>query len=865
MTSTPAADCSTTVFDGLDTLRFVSVPEFAIRHGVRPETLPRSIRIILEAALRAHAIGLTGEELPLNILRGRAGDNTLAFPVGRVLLQDAAGLPLLADLAALRDAVVRVGLPADIVRPCVPVAMVVDHSVLSHHYGTPTALTKNMDVEFEQNAERYAFVKWAQQAFSGLTVVPPGNGIVHQVHLERLAEVVTVRDGWVFCDTVIGTDSHTPMVNGLGVLGWGVGGIEAEAALLGDLQDLSRPEVIGVELVGSAGIGTLAADIALTLTQRLRSENVVGAFLEFFGEGLDHLSVADRCTISNMAPEYGATLALFPTDDDVLEWLADRGQARSAIEAIRSHLSRQGLFGRGQPEQIAYDRRIRIDLSDVVPCVAGPTRPDQRIPLTALATTVPKAGGAFDGKVVLAAVTSCTNTANPASMITAGLLARNARKFGLEVDEHIKTVFAPGSRVVSSYLSDLGLLKPLAELGFTVAAYGCAVCVGNTGGLASGIEALLSAESGQAVAVLSGNRNFEARIHPAVRAAYLMNPALVIAFALAGRIDVDFLSEPLARDPQGTPILLADLWPSVEEVQALVKNASGKQAELVRPPQWEDLPARGGAQFPWNPSSTYFVPPPFFDVPAKSALVDVAGARPLLALGDAVTTDHISPVGRIGRQSAAAQYLRSLGIPDRDFNTYAARRANHDVMVRGTFENERLKNLLLDGSEGAYTRHMPTGQIDRIFTVAEQYRAEGVPLVIVAGAQYGSGSARDWAAKGTALLGVRAVIGASFERIHRSNLVRLGVLPIQLLDTADAHQLGARLRGATDAFIDVKFSGEPAGPRPACTVFLRIAERVEAYEATARIDTKAELALLGAGDLFRASLARYERDGKFGT
>ncbi|MDT3684933.1 MAG: aconitate hydratase AcnA [Pseudorhodoplanes sp.] len=857
MTTAQVTGRSTASFETLGTARIVSVPEFSIKHGIRPETLPRSIRIILEAALRASATGLAAKELPLGILRGRAGDSTIAFPVGRVLLQDAAGLPLLADLAAFRDAVVRAGLPADTVRPRVPVAMVVDHSVQSHHYGSSAAFEKNLAAEFEQNAERYVFVKWAQQAFPGLTVVPPGNGIVHQVHLESLAEIVSVRDGWVFCDTVIGTDSHTPMVNGLGVLGWGVGGIEAEAALLGDLQDLSRPEVIGVELHGSPGPGTLAADIALTLTQRLRAENVVGAFLEFFGDGLDHLSVADRCTIANMAPEYGATLALFPTDEDVLQWLADRGRPRSAIELIRTYLSSQGLFGRGQPELIEYDRRICIDLSDVVPCVAGPTRPDERVSLSELATTVPKTGGVFDARVLLAAITSCTNTANPESMITAGLLALNARKLGLTVDRQIKTVLAPGSRAVSGYLADVGLLEPLAELGFVVAAYGCAVCVGNSGGLAPGLEERLARDGGQAIAVLSGNRNFEARIHPAIRSAYLMNPALVVAFALAGRVDIDLLKDPLARTAQGADIYLADLWPSSEQVKALARKAGGRQAELVSPAAWKNLPACRGAQFPWSSSSTYFVPPPFFEAPADSALVDVVAARPLLVLGDAVTTDHISPVGKIGSKSVAADYLRELGVHEKDFNTYAARRANHHVMVRGTFANERLKNLLLDGKEGSFTLHQPSGQIDRIFTVAERYRGESVPLVIVAGERYGTGSARDWAAKGTALLGVRAVIAASFERIHRSNLVRLGVLPVQLSASADARRLGEQLRGCTDAQIDIKFRGEPVRPHPRCGVYLRVAGKVENYDAVVRIDTAAELDLLKAGDLFRFSIARW--------
>jgi len=833
--------------------RFVSVPAFLAKLAIDPETFPRSIRIIIESALRTWATDPAQRSLPFDIVKSATGRDTLAFPIGRVLLQDAAGIPLLVDLAAMRDAVVEAGKAPDRIRPRIPVAMVIDHSIQSHHYGTPDAYHQNLEEEFASNSERYAFVKWAQQAFPGLTVVPPGNGIVHQVHMESLAEIVSARDGWIFCDTVIGTDSHTTMINGLGVLGWGVGGIEAEAALLGEFVDMARPEVVGVEITGRPAEKVLAADIALTLTKFLRSENVVGCFLEFFGDGLDHLSVEDRCTIANMAPEYGATLALFPTDDDVMQWLGQHGRAEMQVAAIRAHLERQGLFGR-QAERIFFDRKIVFNLSDVVPCVAGPTQPDQTVPLVGLKGAVPARNTKLDGRVVLAAITSCTNTANPASVITAGLLARSACAAGLSVDKSIKTVFAPGSRAVFNYLSELDLLKPLEQLGFAISAYGCAVCVGNSGRLAAGVEEEIHATHSQAVAVLSGNRNFEARIHPAIRSAYLMNPVLVVAFALAGRISIDFLNEPIGQTREGEAVFLADLWPPASDIDRAVRAVKSRPTEVIHPKQWSELPVEGGQTFAWNATSTYFVRPPFFEPSLSRNGLDIRGARPLLVLGDGVTTDHISPVGRIDPGSAAAHYLNDFGVMNHDLNTYAARRGNHHVMVRGTFSNARLRNLLVSTTEGAWTRHLPSGRIDRIHEVAECYKVEGRPTIVVAGARYGSGSARDWAAKGTALLGVRAVVAKSFERIHRSNLVRLGVLPIQIPQMHDEAEILRLLCESSDVEIDIEMGRSVV--RPECSMVVKSADGVARIQCVALIDTPAERRILEFGDLFKSSMAK---------
>ena len=850
-------DCDTNALrvevPGVGSVAYVSVPDFARRHGVDPESLPRCIRIMLEGSLRAAGLGLVNANASLTVMHR---DGAMAFPIGRVLLQDAAGLPLLADLAALRDAVAYAGGDPLTIQPKIPVALVIDHTVQTDHYGTHDALSGNMALEFARNAERYAFVRWAEQAFAGLLVVPPGNGIVHQVHLERLAEVVSVRDGWIFCDTVIGTDSHTTMVNGLGVLGWGVGGIEAESALLGDLQDLAAPEVVGVELIGIPSAGTQAADLALTLTQWLRAENVVGAFLEFHGNGLDHLSVADRCTIANMAPEYGATLALFPTDQKVLDYLLATGRTAASVEIVRAHLMRQGLFGGGQPERIHYDRRLRFDLASVEPCVAGPSRPEQRVTLASLPQTLERTGRELDFRVVLAAITSCTNTANPEAMVTAGLLARKARARGLSVDPCVKTVLAPGSRAVTDYLYSLGLLKALEELGFHVAAYGCAVCVGNSGPLLSEVETALATRGGNAVAVLSGNRNFEARVHPALRSAYLMSPALVVAFALAGRVDIDLTCNPIARTRDGELVFLSDIWPDPDEVTAALGAITVGSNEWVRPPDWERLPAPVGNRFAWEAASTYFIRPPFFDAPSRSTIADIEKARPLVVLGDSVTTDHISPVGPIPAQSTAATYLTRLGVPLKQINTYAARRGNHHVMMHGTFANLRLKNLLLEGREGPFTRHMPSGEVASIFDVAARYRDEFVPLVVVAGQRYGTGSARDWAAKGTALLGVRALIAGSFERIHRSNLVRLGVLPVELSMSEDAEDLIKRLRQADNAYIDISLDSGARNPRPPCQVRVTANGDSAIYEASIRVDTERELSLLEDGDLYRHALKK---------
>ena len=826
----------------------VDLAGFGARHGVDLATLPRSLRIMLEAALRACADGRLTEDVVVGMLPG--GSDVLAFPISRVILQDAAGLPLLVDLAALRDAVHACGLDAEAVRPQVPVALVIDHSVEADLYGSPDALDGNTAAEFVRNAERYSFVKWAQQAFPGLTVVPPGNGIVHQVHLEQIAEIVSVRDGWILCDSVIGTDSHTTMVNGLGMLGWGVGGIEAEAALLGDPQDLARPEFVEVELFGQVPTGSLAADVALLLTERLRAEAVVGAFLEFSGAGLDGLSVADRCTIANMAPEYGASLALFPTDEPVLGYLLETGRSAETVALIRDHLQRQGLFGREATARARYDRTIRIDLGGADPCVAGPSRPDQRMLLPAIPASLAPRTKPLDGQIALAAITSCTNTANPAAVITAALLARNAVARGLQVQPDIKTVFAPGSRRVTHYLEKLDLLRPLEELGFAVAAYGCAVCVGNTGRLAPPMEDRIARGEGQAVAVLSGNRNFEGRVHPSLRAAYLMSPPLVVAYALAGHVRLDLSSDVIGRGKDGEDVFLRDIWPNPEDVGDALARLAGAPGVLVRPEAWDLLPVSRGPRFAWSETSSYFVKPPFFARPLESAVRPIHGARPLLVLGDAITTDHISPVGPIAPGSPAARYLTQAGVRPAEWNSYAARRGNHHIMARGTFANIRLRNLLVD-AEGPETRHLPSGDIASVFETADRYAREDTPLVILAGARYGSGSARDWAAKGTALLGVRAVVAASFERIHRSNLVRLGVLPVEL-DPVDGHETFLQAGfAAADLRVDILFDPDHVSVRAPCEVVVTSPQAQLRMKARLRIDTPTELALLRSGDLFR--------------
>jgi aconitate hydratase len=827
---------------------WLSVEAFATARGVEAARLPRSVKVLLEAALGGVESGRTNPsdcDQILNWQRGTAGQAEWRFPIGRVLLQDASGLPLLADLAALRDAVGSKGSDPGAIELKIPATLVFDHSVETDHWGTADALRRNMAEEFSRNRERHEFARWAEQAFTGLKLIPPGNGIVHQVHLEKIAEVVSRRGGTVKCDTVVGTDSHTTMVNGLGVLGWGVGGIEAQAALLGRALSIASPEIIGVELLGRPSGDIAATDLALALTARLRREGVVGAFLEFYGPGVRTLGVADRCTIANMAPEYGATQALFPVDEAVISYLSNHGRSARHLQMVRSHLGRQGLFG-DQGALCLYDRTIRFDLSQVAATVAGPSRPDQELSLGAAAHSLRQSfpTARLDGRVVLAAITSCTNTANLESMAAAGILARKAVAAGLVPPRWVKTVFAPGSRATAAALRQMGLLVPLAKLGFHIAAYGCGPCVGNTGSLAPDVESELS-DGAVAAAVLSGNRNFEGRIHPSIRAAYLMSPALVLAYALAGRMDLDLTSTWI-----GGRALLAELWPSSAEIEsALGKVRYARAREDESQTRWSSIAAPAGPQFLWAAGSTHFVKPPFLATQAGNRLSSIIRAPPLLLLGDAVTTDHISPVGAIPRDSAAGRHLAAAGVAIGDLGTYASRRVNHEVMLRGTFANPRLVNRLV-AAGGPITRHMASGRVASVHEVARGYREEGRDTVVLAGWNYGTGSARDWAAKGTALLGVRAVLARSFERIHRGNLVALGVLPIEVQSPENPW---SAIGPATQVSVSISLSPD-AAPNSPVGVQLAVDGRIEALDARLRISTLSERDQLRVGTLFHRCL-----------
>ncbi len=797
--------------------------------------LPVTVRIWLEALLRnAGGAHVTADDVVA--LAGWTGQpgatRELPFLPARVLLQDFTGVPLIVDLAAIRAAVVRAG--GDPVRadPGVPADLVVDHSVQVDAYGSAAAYGINLDREYERNSERYALLRWAQQAFRGFRVVPPGMGIVHQVNLEHLARVVQVRDNpagpIALPDTVVGTDSHTTMVNGLGVLGFGVGGIEAEAVLLGQPLALTMPQVVGVRLHGQLGPGVTATDLVLRVTEWLRGHGVVGRFVEFCGSGLSSLTVADRATLANMAPEYGATAALFPVDDAVLAYLRLTGREPELVELVERYAKEQGLFRTNESPIPEFSELLELDLPGVEPSVAGPRRPQDRVPLSQGAQSFRSAfsisgsvrpagpGGAAevaDGSVVIAAITSCTNTSNPSVMVAAGLLAQNAAARGLHPPAHVKTSLAPGSRVVTDYLEEAGLLDPLGELGFQVVGYGCTTCIGNSGPLPEPVAAAVDARDLTVAAVLSGNRNFEGRIHRAVRAAYLASPPLVVAYALAGTVLTDLTRDPLGTDREGRPVYLADLWPSAEDVRSAVERAVQARffaREYDRifegDAHWQSMAAPTGPLFAWDPASTYVREPPFLQVGRQAAPVaDIEAARVLALLGDSVTTDHISPAGSIPATGPAGTWLQDHDVAERDFNSFGARRGNHEVMVRGTFANIRLRNRLADGREGGYTVHLPDGAPGTIYEVAARYQAEGTPLLVVAGKEYGTGSSRDWAAKGAQLLGVRAVLAESFERIHRSNLVGMGILPIQFRpgDTAEGLGLSGReaysLRGLTTA------------------------------------------------------------------
>jgi len=863
--------------------QYHSLPALAAAGLPNIARLPVSLRIVLESLLR-NCDGQRVTEAHVRELAAwqpRAERSTeIPFVVGRIVLQDVAGIPLLGDLAAMRGAAQRRGCDPARVSPRVPVDMVIDHSLSVDYAGTPDAAARNMQLEFERNDERFRFVKWAMQAFSGIRLIPPGFGILHQVNLEFLGRGLLADGGVCYPDTLVGTDSHTCMIAGLGVVGWGVGGIEAEAAMLGQPVNFLTPDVVGVEVTGALPAGATATDLVLRVTELLRAAKVVGKFVEFFGEGVERLTVPDRATLANMAPEYGATIGFFPFDTETCRYLRQTGRAEDEVAAAEAYFRAQGCFGVPRAEEVDYSQVIPLDLSATRPAVAGPKRPQDLVPLETVkahfgallkqavatggygkTTPVVRAGAdaspaVRDGDVLIAAITSCTNTSNPGVMLTAGLLARKAVARGLKPRPWVKTSLAPGSLAVNGYLESTGLQASLDALGFGVVGYGCATCVGNSGPLAAGLEQSVADGDAVACAVLSGNRNFEARIHPSVRAAFLMSPPLVVAYALAGSVNIDLAREPLGRDPAGADVYLHDLWPQPDELAAVMAQAADpahyRKAYDVdfsqANPLWAAIPAAGGAVYPWDAASTYLKEPPYFLAPdlQESSVRNFSGARALAILGDSITTDHISPIGNIKAASPAGEYLQAQGVCSTDFNNYGARRMNHEVMVRGTFANVRLRNAMAGGVEGGVTTHQPDGERMTIFAAAERYRETGVPLLIIAGEEYGTGSARDWAAKGTRLLGVRAVIAKSFERIHRSNLVGMGVLPCQFEPGVDAGTLGL---DGSEVF---DLTGLDGAIRPRQQVTLVITGndgRQRKLFLTLRVDTGAELEYVKGGGI----------------
>ncbi|MCM8593989.1 aconitate hydratase AcnA [Accumulibacter sp.] len=889
MPASPFATLSRFTPPGQQAVWFHSLPALAAAGFARLGRLPVSLRIVLEALLR-HCDGhrVTAQHVAdlANWQPCEERSAEIPFVVARVVLQDFTGVPLLCDLAAMRHETRRRGLDPRRIEPLVPVDLVVDHSVQVDHYGTPLALQQNMAREFERNRERYQFLKWGMQAFESFRVVPPGVGIVHQVNLEHLFGGVHHRptsDGRLcFPDTLVGTDSHTTMINALGVVGWGVGGIEAEAAMLGQPVYFLAPDVVGVELSGRLREGVTATDLVLTVTELLRREKVVGCFVEFFGDGASALPVTDRATLANMAPEYGATMGFFPVDEQTVAYLRSTGRSDEECALFEAYFRAQQLFGIPRAGEIDYSRNVRLDLSTIVPSLAGPRRPQDRVALPEMARrfdelfVAAESAGGFGrlaeslaerhpsdlpgvdvghGDVLIAAITSCTNTSNPAVMIAAGLLARKAIERGLSVRRHVKTSLAPGSRVVTDYLAKAGLLEPLAELGFALAGYGCTTCIGNSGDLDPALNKAIAEHRLIAAAVLSGNRNFEARIHPNLRANYLASPPLVVAFAIAGRVNIDLSSEPLGVGRAGEPVFLRDVWPSSDEISALLPFAFDPQTFRRRYTDfaadhelWRAIPAPQGDLYDW-PESTYIARPPFLDL-AEQPVGDIRGAKALLILGDSVTTDHISPAGSFGEATPAGSWLRERGVDRADFNSYGARRGHHEVMTRGTFANVRLRNLMLpadvDGRrrEGGYT--LLDGQLVSVFEAASSHMRCGTPTLVFAGEEYGTGSSRDWAAKGTRLLGVRAVIARSFERIHRANLVGMGVLPLQF--TGDDSVLTLGLTGG-ESFAIVGL-GERLAPRQTLTLIVEHADgRVVERPLLSRIDTPVEVRYYLAGGI----------------
>ncbi|MEO8083291.1 MAG: aconitate hydratase AcnA [Ardenticatenales bacterium] len=890
-------------------------------HGLADlDRLPFSIKVLLEAALRnlddfavteAHVKAIAGWRPDV------ASDEEVPFVPARVILQDFTGVPAVVDLAAMRDAIARLGGDPQRINPRVPVDLVIDHSVQVDAFGSLEALLINADLEFDRNRERYAFLRWGRQAFERFEVVPPASGIVHQVNLEYLATVVQRQetdDGAIaYPDSLVGTDSHTTMINGLGVLGWGVGGIEAEAVMLGQPLYMVLPGVVGFELVGSLPEGATATDLVLRVTEMLRAHGVVGKFVEYFGDGLSRLSLPDRATLANMAPEYGATCGFFPVDDESIEFLRRTNRGASA-DLVERYAKAQGLYRRDGMPAPAFSSTLRLDMATITPSLAGPKRPQDRVDLSgakrafwsAMSTTYGRTAKARDGasdavgrwldeggatvsserrteradlfedaraalqvgegscwlshgSVVIAAITSCTNTSNPSVMVAAGLVAKKAIEHGLARRPWVKTSMAPGSKVVTRYLDAAGLTPYLEGLGFHTVGYGCTSCIGNSGPLPAPVEAAIKANDLVAVAVLSGNRNFEGRVHPLTRANYLASPPLVVAYAIAGTMDIDFGTEPIGFDPTGAPVYLAELWPSQAEIADVVRRSltpamfAEEYGHIYDGnPHWNAVPVGSGDRYAWDPASTYIREPSFFQgiTPDAPPIAQIEGARVLALLGDSITTDHISPAGSIPAASPAGRYLMDWDIEPRDFNSYGSRRGNHEVMVRGTFANIRLRNQLAPGTEGGWTKHVPSGDVTSIYEASERYQADGVPLVILAGAEYGTGSSRDWAAKGTLLLGVKAVIAKSYERIHRSNLVGMGVLPLQF----DAGEGWAELGLSGDEAYDVPVPAELTPGQRITVTAVRADGTQSRFTVTARLDSPVDVRYWRNGGILQAVL-----------
>ncbi len=886
-----------------------SLPALAEQGFSGISRMPVSLRIVLESLLR-NCDGLKVTKTDVKNLAAwnakQPGSYEIPFTVARIILQDLTGVPLLVDLAAMRAAVADLGKnPADM-EPLVPVDLVVDHSVQVDWAGFPEAYKKNLSREFERNTERYEFLKWGQQAFQTFSVVPPSTGIVHQVNLEYLARGVMEKDGVFYPDTLVGTDSHTTMINGLGIVAWGVGGIEAEAGMLGQPVTFLVPEVVGVHLSGKLREGVTATDLALHVTQMLRKQGVVGKFVEFFGEGAASLSLPDRATVANMAPEYGATMGFFPFDETSAAYLRTTGRSEEQVTTVENYFRAQNLFGMPKKGEIDYTVELELNLADIVPAVAGPKRPQDRIALTELKqsfadicektygapkrstpVTVTMHGDAgnpdadtthevelTDGSILVAAITSCTNTSNDGLMLAAGLLAKKAAALGLKVPAYVKTSIAPGSRIAARYFANNGLTAALDAIGFSIVGYGCTTCIGNSGPLNAALEQAVTDEKLVSCSVLSGNRNFEARIHSHVKANFLMAPPLVIAFALAGRVDIDMETEPLGTAADGTPVYLRDIWPTGEEIAAARACAATPAdyaacyADHVQ--EWDGVSAPTGATFAWNADSTYIHRPPFFDGfnGSKSDIADITDARPLGIFGDSVTTDHISPAGAIKPTGPAGQFLAAQGVERRDFNTFGSRRGNDLVMARGTFANVRIKNLLTEGIEGGYTLYFgsqpvsapdtaitaPCGTPTFIYDAGMAYKADGVNTIIIGGEDYGMGSSRDWAAKGTNLLGVKAVITKSFERIHRSNLIGMGVLPLNFADPADYD----KVRNLKDVTFSVTGLHNDMAPRSAATLVVKPAD-APAFELPliVRLDTPIEKEYFRAGGILQYVLTQY--------